>query len=148
MGKREVRVVIVPKWITAALLILISAAMIALVAALSGRAYATATRSLRELFANALLFVPWGFLAFMLFDRKKRSRSYVVTLIVGIVRENRLDRLLEIEPDFVATAQADSWWQMLVLHGATGGGFDAELLSYEAPTYFGMLCASFTPRAS
>ena len=68
--------------------------------------------------------------------------------IVGIVRENRLDRLLEIEPDFVATAQADSWWQMLVLHGATGGGFDAELLSYEAPTYFGMLCASFTPRAS
>jgi len=85
MGKREVRMVIVPKWITAALLILISAAMIALVAALSGRAYATATLSLRELFANALLFVPWGFLAFMLFDRKKRSRSYVVTLIVGIV---------------------------------------------------------------
>jgi hypothetical protein len=37
---------------------------------------------------------------------------------------------------------------MLVLHGATATGFDAELLSYEAPTYFGMLCASFMPRAS
>ena len=68
--------------------------------------------------------------------------------IVALVRENRLEGLLEIEPDFVATAQADSWWQMLVLHGAAGGGFDAELLSYEAPTYFGMLCAAFTPKAS
>ena len=26
-----------------------------------------------------------------------------------------------------------------MLHGALGDGFDAELLSYEAPTYFGML---------
>ncbi len=68
--------------------------------------------------------------------------------IVEIVRENRLADLLDVAPDFVAAAQADSWWQMLVLHGATADGFDAELLSYEAPTYFGMLCASFTPRAS
>jgi aromatic ring-opening dioxygenase LigB subunit len=68
--------------------------------------------------------------------------------IVEIVGENRLERLLEIDPNFVVTAQADSWWQMLVLHGATDGGFDAELHSYEAPTYFGMLCASFTPKAS
>jgi aromatic ring-opening dioxygenase LigB subunit len=68
--------------------------------------------------------------------------------IVELVRENRLARLLEVDPSFVATAQADSWWQMLVLHGATQDAFDAELLSYEAPTYFGMLCASFTPRAS
>ncbi len=65
-----------------------------------------------------------------------------------MVRENRLAHLLEIDPNFVVTAQADSWWQMLVLHGATDEAFDSELLSYEAPTYFGMLCASFTPRAS
>jgi aromatic ring-opening dioxygenase LigB subunit len=68
--------------------------------------------------------------------------------IVDIVGANQLARLLEIDPDFVVTAQADSWWQMLVLHGATDGAFDAELHSYEAPTYFGMLCASFTPKAS
>ena len=68
--------------------------------------------------------------------------------IVEIVRENQLAQLLGIDPAFVATAQADSWWQMLVLHGAVGDAFDVELLSYEAPTYFGMLCASFTPRAS
>lgn len=68
--------------------------------------------------------------------------------IVEIVRGNRLAELLAIDPAFVAEAQADSWWQMLVLHGAAGDSFEAELLSYEAPTYFGMLCASFTPRAS
>jgi len=68
--------------------------------------------------------------------------------IVEIVGENRLERLLEIDPAFVVTAQADSWWQMLMLHGATDGAFDAQLHSYEAPTYFGMLCASFTPTAS
>jgi hypothetical protein len=33
-----------------------------------------------------------------------------------------------------------------MLHGAIGGAFDVELLSYEAPTYFGMLCAAFAPR--
>jgi aromatic ring-opening dioxygenase LigB subunit len=68
--------------------------------------------------------------------------------IVELVRDNRLGDLLEIDSAFVVEAQADSWWQMLVLHGATAGAFQAELLSYEAPTYFGMLCASFTPRAS
>ena len=30
-----------------------------------------------------------------------------------------------------------------MLHGALGDGFRAELLSYEAPTYFGMLTAAF-----
>jgi hypothetical protein len=34
---------------------------------------------------------------------------------------------------------------MLMLHGAIGGGWNPELLSYEAPTYFGMLCAAFRP---
>jgi aromatic ring-opening dioxygenase LigB subunit len=68
--------------------------------------------------------------------------------IVEIVEANRLDGLLAIDPAFVVEAQADSWWQMLALHGATDGTFGAELLSYEAPTYFGMLCAAFTPTAS
>jgi len=82
MGKREVRIVLVPKWMTATLLVLVSAAMIALVAALSGRAYAS-TLSLRALLANALLFMPWGFLTFMVLDRstRPRSRTYLLTLI-------------------------------------------------------------------
>ncbi|HEY3185001.1 MAG TPA: hypothetical protein VGJ77_19325 [Gaiellaceae bacterium] len=67
--------------------------------------------------------------------------------IVDIVRRNRLDELLDVEESFVHAALADSWWQLLMLHGALGDGFAAELLSYEVPTYFGMLCASFSPRA-
>jgi aromatic ring-opening dioxygenase LigB subunit len=65
--------------------------------------------------------------------------------VVGLVRRNALGELLGFEPGFVADAKADSFWQMLMLHGAIGEGWRAELLSYEAPTYFGMLCAAFTP---
>jgi hypothetical protein len=32
-----------------------------------------------------------------------------------------------------------------MLHGALGAGWSSEFLTYEAPTYFGMLCAAFVP---
>ena len=69
-------------------------------------------------------------------------------LVTRLVRENRLSELVGLDPALATSARADSWWQMLVLHGALGDEFDAELLSYETPTYFGMLCAAFTPRES
>jgi aromatic ring-opening dioxygenase LigB subunit len=55
------------------------------------------------------------------------------------------DRLAELHPAFVDAAKADSFWQMLMLHGAleAAGRWRSELLSYEAPTYFGMLCAAY-----
>ena len=65
--------------------------------------------------------------------------------VVDLVRRNALAELLRFEPAFVAAAKADSYWQMLMLHGALGDRWRAELLSYEAPTYFGMLCAAFMP---
>jgi aromatic ring-opening dioxygenase LigB subunit len=68
--------------------------------------------------------------------------------IVELIHDNSLGGLVAIDPAFVVQARADSWWQMLALHGATDGAFEAELVSYEAPTYFGMLCASFTPTTS
>ena len=64
--------------------------------------------------------------------------------VVDLVRDNRLRDALELEP-IVEAASADSLWQLLLLHGALGDDFDAELLSYECPTYFGMLCAAFEP---
>jgi aromatic ring-opening dioxygenase LigB subunit len=64
--------------------------------------------------------------------------------VVQLVRENRLEGLLELE-DLAGRGKADSLWQMVVLHGALGDGWRAELLSYEAPTYFGMLVAVFEP---
>ncbi len=69
-------------------------------------------------------------------------------LVVELVRDNRLEGLVALEPALVEAARADSFWQLLVLHGALDTSFDADLLCYEAPTYFGMLCAGFTPRAS
>jgi aromatic ring-opening dioxygenase LigB subunit len=61
-----------------------------------------------------------------------------------LVRTGRLDRLSEIPPELVEEAKADSWWQMLMLHGATEG-WTGRLISYEAPTYFGMLTAEYRP---
>jgi aromatic ring-opening dioxygenase LigB subunit len=66
--------------------------------------------------------------------------------IVELVRQNGLAELAGWDPALAVAAKADSFWQLLMLHGALGAGFDAELLSYEAPTYFGMLTAVFTPR--
>jgi len=65
--------------------------------------------------------------------------------VVELVKRNALGELLTFAPDFPSEAKADSFWQMLMLHGALGDGSRAELLSYEAPTYFGMLCAAFNP---
>jgi aromatic ring-opening dioxygenase LigB subunit len=66
--------------------------------------------------------------------------------IVELVRANRLGGLVDLE-ELAERALADSLWQLAILHGALGAGYSAELLSYEAPTYFGMLCAAFEPAA-
>lgn len=63
-----------------------------------------------------------------------------------LLREDRLDRLVELDPHLVRAAAADSWWQMLLLQGVLGGDWRPELLSYEHPTYFGMMVAGFAPR--
>jgi aromatic ring-opening dioxygenase LigB subunit len=66
-------------------------------------------------------------------------------LVADLIGENRLGELVDVDPGLVERAAADSWWQLLMLHGALGSGWRAELLSYEAPSYYGMACASFTP---
>jgi aromatic ring-opening dioxygenase LigB subunit len=66
--------------------------------------------------------------------------------VVELVRGNRLGELAGWDPAFAVSAKADSFWQLLILHGALGDRFEAELLSYEVPTYFGMLTAAFRPR--
>ena len=65
--------------------------------------------------------------------------------ICELVRTDHLDRLPEVSLELVEKAKADSWWQMLMLHGATVEGWRGRLLSYEAPTYFGMLTAVYEP---
>ena len=111
MGKAQVRVILVPKWATGVLLVLTSAALLGLALFLSGKAYANDrppgelialaiarwqqgpdrfTRLIATLMpaiANAALFVPWGFLAFLLIDRKERPRirTYLVTCLAALL---------------------------------------------------------------
>ncbi len=73
---------------------------------------------------------------------RPESRAYD-DRVVEIVRSGRLEGLLGLDAEWVNAAAADSWWQMLMLHGALGVGVRADLLSYEAPTYYGMLTAAF-----
>ena len=63
---------------------------------------------------------------------------------VEAIQTQDLGRLLHFDRDWVSRAMPDALWQILNLHGAIEGqGFTGELLSYEVPTYFGMLCASY-----
>jgi len=65
--------------------------------------------------------------------------------VVSIVKDDDLAGLLRLPPDLPVEAKADSYWQMLMLHGALGDGWRGDFLSYEAPTYYGMLCAAYAP---
>ena len=111
MGKRQVHVIVVRKGVTIALLVLTTIAMATLLYALSGKAYAADTHPVRELLArilgsgrrtlspdavlasltpaiaNMLLFVPWGFFAFIALDApsRPRARTYAITLLAAIV---------------------------------------------------------------
>jgi VanZ family protein len=111
MGKRQVRVIVLPKRATVALLLLATGAMLLLIWFLSGKAYASGSHPVREMLARVLgwdrrglspdavlaslmpvighmlFFVPWGFLLFLAVDRpgRPRARSYAITFLGGIV---------------------------------------------------------------
>ena len=65
--------------------------------------------------------------------------------VVDLIRDRRSLEFSTLGSSFAREAKADSYWQMLMLEGALGrDGWKGELLSYEAPTYFGMLCAAYS----
>lgn len=133
MGKRHVRVIAVRKPATYALLALVTAAMAGLLYVLSGRAYAADRSPLLELTArllggggapvsrdallaflmpvaaNILLFVPWGFLAFVALDAPQRSRlrTYLLTLLGALVVAAAMSLWQELLPTRV-TSHADA----------------------------------------
>src|SRR5882762_5931628 len=68
--------------------------------------------------------------------------------VVNLIRDGDGMRFSRLGSAFAREAKADSYWQMLMLEGALGhDGWKGELLSYEAPTYFGMLCAAYAQQA-
>ena len=64
--------------------------------------------------------------------------------VIALFRNGNGVRFSGLGSAFAREAKADSYWQMLMLEGALAQDhWKGELLSYEAPTYFGMLCASY-----
>jgi aromatic ring-opening dioxygenase LigB subunit len=69
--------------------------------------------------------------------------------IIAAVKDGDLLRLLRADMEWVARACPDALWQMLILAGALEHtSLTGELLSYERPTYFGMLTAVYAPATS
>lgn len=65
-------------------------------------------------------------------------------LIRQIVKRDSLVELLDIDSTLIQHTMPDSLWQMLILYGAIKDtSLKRELLSYQAPTYFGMLVAGY-----
>jgi aromatic ring-opening dioxygenase LigB subunit len=63
---------------------------------------------------------------------------------VQVVAENRLEALLDWDDAFLDDAKVDAYWQTLMLYGAlTVVPMSVSFHTYEAPTYFGMLTASY-----
>jgi VanZ family protein len=109
VGKTEIRVVHVPRWVTVALWILVTAAMVLAIHLLSGHAYrressfgdiaamvyrydrATSSSSvllatIAPAVADILFFLPWGALAFLSLDAAERPRKkvYLAVLALGV----------------------------------------------------------------
>jgi len=67
-------------------------------------------------------------------------------LVQRAVEENDLKQLLDLDPKFVEDAKPDGLWQMAILIGVLERvPMKGKLISYQAPTYFGMLCAAYKP---
>jgi aromatic ring-opening dioxygenase LigB subunit len=68
------------------------------------------------------------------------------TALKDAVQAQDLGRLLEFDRDWLKRAATDAYGQVLNLYGAIRGTtFRGELLSYEVPTYFGMMCVAYEP---
>ncbi len=66
-------------------------------------------------------------------------------LVVKAVLEDRLKSILKFPRKLVEAAKPDSLWQMTVLAGILEEiPMRGRLISYQVPTYFGMLCAGYT----
>jgi hypothetical protein len=108
MGKAEIHTIVVPRAVTVALLLLVSAGIALLIYWLSGRAMMHERLTASELLsvvrrydrgsigndallamiapavADILLFVPWGLLAFLAFDLGESRRGATYALVIGV----------------------------------------------------------------
>lgn len=78
---------------------------------------------------------PYGF--------NRQSKDYDRMVLEALIR-NRINAVMTCKQSLVKAAKPDSLWQMAVLAGiADKIKLKSELVSYDVPTYFGMICARF-----
>lgn len=67
-------------------------------------------------------------------------------LVVEAIKANEPLRLIDLSDEFIHNAAIDGLWQLLMLAGAMDiTPMDVDFLSYEAPTYYGMVVATYHP---
>lgn len=65
-------------------------------------------------------------------------------MVVKAVNSNNLRPLFSLSPRFVEDAKPDSLWQLAMLEGVSEKApMKSYMISYQVPTYFGLLCALF-----
>jgi aromatic ring-opening dioxygenase LigB subunit len=65
-------------------------------------------------------------------------------MVIEAVRNNSLAHFLTLDREWLSRAKPDAFGQLLMLHGMLADtDFQGEVMSYEVPTYFGMLCAAY-----
>ncbi len=78
---------------------------------------------------------PYGF---------SRAGSRFDQLVLQAIEENEIGSLMSLDPDFIEDAKPDSLWQMAILAGVLREvKMSPTLISYDVPTYYGMVCAGF-----
>ncbi|HEV2139384.1 MAG TPA: hypothetical protein VGR53_11140 [Nitrososphaerales archaeon] len=64
--------------------------------------------------------------------------------VIKAIQQQELDSIMGMGADFVEAAKPDSLWQLAILAGALEVvPMRGELISYQVPTYYGMLCAGY-----
>jgi len=67
--------------------------------------------------------------------------------VKNAVLKNDLAPLLSLPSQFIEDAKPDSLWQLAMLHGVLEHAqMVGRLLSYQVPSYFGLLCAVYLPK--
>jgi aromatic ring-opening dioxygenase LigB subunit len=66
-------------------------------------------------------------------------------MVIDAVSSGKLKTLTRLKRSFVDAAKPDSLWQMTILAGMLEEvPMEGAVLSYQVPTYFGMLCADYS----
>ena len=74
------------------------------------------------------------------------AAAKVDEIVITAIRDNEPGRLINLSEEDVSNAAIDGLWQTLMLAGILESvPMTVDFLSYEAPSYYGMLVASYAP---